>query len=163
MSGPEELELVRAREAKWDARFIALAEHVAGWSKDPSTKVGAVIVDEQRRVIALGYNGFPRGVDDAPERYADRAIKYPMVVHAELNAILNALGPVEGCTLYVTPLAPCAECAKAIIQSGIRRVIITREMSEGSGRWSESQQVGWTMMDEALIDVGWLNQDEGPR
>jgi dCMP deaminase len=143
--------------AKWDNRFMLLARHVAMWSKDPSTKVGAVIVDAKRRVIALGYNGFPRGVDDSPERYADRPTKYAHVVHAELNAILNALGPVDGCTLYVT-LEPCTTCAKAIIQSGIARVVLPdREgmsRSEVEERWGEDQTTAYQMMDEALLDVG---------
>ena len=142
---------------KWDERFMRLARHVAMWSKDPSTKVGAVVVDSKRRVIALGYNGFPRGVDDSPERYADRPTKYAHVVHAELNAILNALGPVEGCTLYVT-LEPCTTCAKAIIQSGIRRVVLPdrdgEPRSEVEKRWGEDQTLAYRMMDEALLDVG---------
>ena len=148
-------------ERKWDARFLELADHIAQWSKDPSRKVGAVIVDGHRRVLALGYNGFPRGVEDTPERYADKAQKYPMVVHAELNAILNALGPVEGCDMFVT-FAPCAECAKAIIQAGIRRVVITKEAADVSDHWKESLKVGWTMMDEAHVDVDYLGSENGP-
>src|SRR5450759_3287372 len=74
---------------KWDRRFIELARFVADWSKDPSTKVGAVIVRPDRTVAALGYNGFPRGVLDHSERYDHRPTKYEMVVHAELNSILN--------------------------------------------------------------------------
>lgn len=107
---------------KWDHRFMALAEHIAQWSKDPSTKVGAVIVDKHRRVIGMGYNGFPRGVGDEPSRYADRPTKYKFVVHAEANAILNASVPVEDSTLYVT-LAPCHECMKLIIQQGIKAIV----------------------------------------
>lgn len=107
---------------KWDRRFMDLAEHVAGWSKDPSTKVGAIIADLDNRVVGMGYNGFPRGVQDRKERYEDRPVKYGFVVHAELNAILNARpADLRGCTLYVT-LSPCRECAKAIIQSGIDAV-----------------------------------------
>lgn len=143
--------------AKWDERFMALARHVACWSKDPSTGVGAVIVDEKRRVVALGYNGFPRGVEDSPERLNDRPTKYAHVVHAELNAILNARGSVEGCTLYST-LECCTTCAKAIIQSGIRRVVLPDRSGESSSevikRWGEDQQIAYKMMDEALLDVG---------
>jgi dCMP deaminase len=106
---------------KWHQRFFDLAKHVAQWSKDPSTKVGAVIVNDRRIVIGVGYNGFPRGVLDHEDRYNDRPTKYAHVVHAELNAIFNATESVQGCTLYVT-LAPCNECAKAIIQSGITSV-----------------------------------------
>ena len=145
--------------AKWDERFMALARHIAKWSKDPSTKVGAVIVDRQRRVLAMGYNGFPRGVDDSPERYADREIKYAHVVHAELNAILNTGVPMalEGATLYTT-LEPCSGCAKAIVQAGISRVVLpNREgmsQSEVEERWGEDQRRAFQMMDEARLDVG---------
>ena len=89
---------------KWVKRFFRLANEVATWSKDPSTKVGAVIVGENKQIISQGYNGFPRGVDDTEERYNNREIKYKMVVHAEMNAILNALyngSSVKGATLYV--------------------------------------------------------------
>ena len=108
---------------KWDRRFIALAGHVAQWSKDPSTKVGAVLVRPvDMTVISMGFNGFPRGVNDLEERYSNRPLKYKLVVHAELNAILTAKEPLTGAHLYVT-LSPCNECAKAIIQSGIARVV----------------------------------------
>lgn len=161
MTKGTEIEAMEERERKWDRRFMALAQHVAQWSKDPSTKVGAVIVDDRNRVIAHGYNGFPRGVEDSPELYADREQKYPRVVHAELNAILNALGPVEGCTLFAT-LAPCCECAKAIIQAGIRRVVITPESAKTSDRWSESQKLAWDMMDQPGISVEWIGMENGP-
>jgi dCMP deaminase len=110
-------------ERKWEARFMRLAQEVASWSKDPSTQVGAVLVEPvTKRVISMGYNGFPRGVFDMESRYCDRPVKYQFVVHAELNAILAAKEPLDNATLYVT-LSPCNECAKAVIQSGIRRVI----------------------------------------
>lgn len=109
--------------AQWDKRFINLAEHIAQWSKDPSTQVGAVLVNPYTKVvIGMGYNGFPRGVDDHAYRYEKRSVKYEYVVHAELNAILNATENLRGSNLYVT-LSPCNECAKAIIQSGISRVV----------------------------------------
>ncbi|CAB4143763.1 ComEB Deoxycytidylate deaminase [uncultured Caudovirales phage] len=106
----------------WDKRFLELAEHVAQWSKDPRTKVGAVIVDEKKRVVSVGYNGFPRGVHDDPDRYEDRTTKHLFVAHAERNALDNAPLMVDGCTIYV-PLLPCNECAKSIIQKGIIRVV----------------------------------------
>ncbi len=106
----------------WDQRFLDLADHIAQWSKDPRTKVGAVIVDEKKRVVSVGYNGFPRGVCDDDDRYEDRPTKHLFVAHAERNALDNAPLMVEGCTLYV-PLVPCNECAKSIIQKGITRVV----------------------------------------
>lgn len=107
----------------WDQRFLDLAQHVAGWSKDPSTKVGAVIVDANRHVVGLGYNGFPRGVPDSPRDYDDRETKLSMTVHAEINAILNATGSVRGTTLYGWPFMPCSNCAGAVINAGIIRVV----------------------------------------
>jgi len=101
---------------------MELAEHVAQWSKDPSTKVGCVIVDKQNRVVSLGFNGFPRGIKDSTLRYMDKETKYLFVAHAERNALDNAPLSVEGCTLY-SPLLPCNECAKSIIQKGIKKVI----------------------------------------
>jgi len=107
---------------KWDRRFMELALHVAQWSKDPSTKVGAVIVKPDKRIVSVGYNGFPSGVCDHEERYAERAVKYKFVSHAERNALDNVSQDVKGCTLYST-LQPCPECAKSIIQKGIAEVV----------------------------------------
>jgi dCMP deaminase len=107
---------------KWDQRFLDLAAHISSWSKDPSTKVGAVIVNDKNHIISLGYNGLPRGVDDCEARYNHRDVKYKFVCHAERNAIDNAHTDVTGCTIYVT-LMPCNECAKSIIQRGIKRVV----------------------------------------
>ncbi len=109
----------------WDEYFMGVALLSAKRSKDPNSQVGACIVDENKRIVAMGYNGFPNGCcdDDLPwereGKFLD--VKYPYVVHAELNAILNANASVRGCTLYVA-LFPCNECAKAIIQSGIKHI-----------------------------------------
>ncbi len=97
---------------QWDYRFLQLAETVATWSKDPSTKVGSVIVDSKRRVIGLGYNGFPRRIQDLEERYSNRETKLKLVCHAERNALDNTPISVEGSTLYAT-LFPCNECCKS--------------------------------------------------
>ena len=110
---------------EWDWRFMDLASHVAGWSKDPSTKVGAVIVNEKRQVLGMGYNGFPRGVDDYFQRYENREVKLMLVAHAERNALDNTFTDSEGATLYST-LFPCTDCAKGIIQRGIKRVVTTK-------------------------------------
>ena len=141
---------------KWDLRFLELAKHVSSWSKDPSTKVGAVIVDDKRHVVGLGYNGFPRGVDDTDERLTDRPTKYAMVAHAELNAILNATTKASGSTIYVYPLPPCNECAKLIIQAGIKRVVAPKISHE---RWGNSNETAATMFSESeikleLVDIG---------
>lgn len=123
---------------KWTKRFLDLADHVAEWSYDPSTKVGAVIVDSKNRVVSLGYNGFPRGVKDLAERYNDRPTKHLFVAHAERNALDNAPLSVEGCTLYV-PLMPCNECAKSIIQCGITKVICYKPEREDNFNWDTTR------------------------
>lgn len=120
--------------SKWSQRFLDLAEHIAEWSHDPRTKVGAVIVDEQKRVVSMGYNGFPRGVNDSDERYNDRSTKHLFVCHAERNALDNAPHSVQGCTMYV-PLIPCNECAKSIIQNGISKVVSYKTNREDTFNW----------------------------
>jgi hypothetical protein len=97
----------KSEASKWELRFLELAHHVATWSRDPSTKVGCVIVDQRNRVLGMGYNGFPRGVLDLPERYADRPTKLSLTVHSEPNAILNSSGELDGASLFCT-LAPWA-------------------------------------------------------
>lgn len=111
----------------WDEYFMGVALLAAKRSKDPSTQVGACIVDNQKRILSTGYNGFPQGCsdDDFPwgREGKTEETKYPFVVHAELNAILNNRGKnLQGSRLYVA-LFPCNECAKAIIQSGIKKVL----------------------------------------
>jgi len=111
----------------WDETFMLLADLVAQRSKDPNSQIGACIVNEKNIVVGLGYNGFPIGCndDDLPWSRKDKNTlntKYPYVVHAEANAILNASTKLDGCVLYVN-LFPCNECAKLIIQSGIKEVV----------------------------------------
>ena len=106
----------------WDQRFLQLAAMVASWSKDPSTKVGAVIVRPNRTVASVGFNGFPRGMSDSPTLLNNREAKLSRTIHAELNAILNAEGPVRGFTLYCTH-DPCDRCAVSIIQAGVVKVV----------------------------------------
>lgn len=137
---------------KWDRRFIELARFVADWSKDPSTKVGAVIVRPDRTVAAVGFNGFPRGVLDHSERYDHRPTKYEMVVHAEMNSILNTRESLEDYTLYVTPLPPCSQCAAAIIQRGITRVVVLAK-KDLPPNWAEKWAVSKTMFAEAHVGV----------
>jgi dCMP deaminase len=107
----------------WDIRFVQLAKLVSLWSKDPSTKVGAVIVRPDKTIASVGFNGFPKGVPDQPSWYEDREVKYKIVKHAEENAILFAHEDISGHTLYVYPLPPCSSCAGDIIQRGIKRVV----------------------------------------
>lgn len=118
------------KRRSWDEYFLDIAELISTRSKDPSTKVGAVIVRD-KTILSTGYNGFARGInDDIPERY-DRPEKYLWTIHAEENAILNAgrLGvKTEGASLYVIPMHPCSNCALSIVQSGIKEVIFKKSV-----------------------------------
>lgn len=138
-------------DTHWNARFLALAQHISTWSKDPSTKVGAIIVRPDRTIASVGYNGFPRGVFDTDVALADRPTKYARTVHAEVNAILSAKEPLDGYGIYVFPLHPCASCAGIIIQSGIRRV--TAYMGETPDRWDESFRQAEMMFNQAGVSV----------
>lgn len=110
----------------WHAYFMGVAKLSAMRSKDPDTKVGACIINQDKRIIGIGYNGFPQGISDQEFPWQRQGeflkTKYPYVVHAEANAILNATQSLKGSTLYVT-LFPCNECAKLIIQSGIKEIV----------------------------------------
>lgn len=123
---------------KWDQRFIRIAEEVCLWSKDPSTKVGCVLVRD-RRILTSGYNGLPAGILDDPSRYEDREFKLSVVIHAEQNAYLNAVKTgtsTEGSTLYVT-FPPCSHCAASTIQAGVKKVICPNPMLAPE-RWREN-------------------------
>jgi len=111
------------RYLKWDARFLALAELVAGWSKDPRRKVGAVIVRPDMSVASVGFNGFPSRMLDRGERYSNQESKRSRIVHAEINALLFARERVVGCTLYTWPYGSCDRCAVQLVQAGIGHVV----------------------------------------
>jgi len=137
---------------------MSLAEHVATWSKDPSTQVGCVIVDKQNRVVSLGFNGFPRGIKDLTDRYNDKETKYLFVAHAERNALDNAPLSVEGCTLF-SPLLPCNECAKSIIQKGIAKVVSYEPTEDRPHlRWDITKQ----MFLEAGVQLYLINKTVTP-
>lgn len=135
---------------KWDKRFLKLAEHIATWSRDPSTKVGAVIANDLNIAIGLGYNGFPRGVSDSPRFYDDRETKLKLVVHAEANAILNATTQVRGCTIYTTHFS-CNECAKLVIQSGIKRIVSHK--TDMNSKWLNAWAIAEDMYKSANIGI----------
>lgn len=128
-------------DRKWGRRFLGLAEHVAEWSKDPSTKCGAVIVRPDRTVLSVGYNGFPRGTDDADALYEDRDEKYKRIVHCEMNAILTAHGQSKGCTLYTWPFLSCHRCAVHVIQAGIVRAVAPVVPPELRDRWADNLEL----------------------
>ena len=134
----------------WDERFLALAHHVSQWSKDPSTKVGAVLVGLDKRQVALGYNGFPRGVLDSASRLADRDIKLRYTIHAERNVLDNAHFPTQGATLYCTH-PPCTSCALSIISKGIARVVSSPMSSEFASRWGAEAFLSRDLFREAGV------------
>lgn len=138
---------------KWDIRFLEIARLISSWSKDPSTKVGAVVFDRDNRVVSLGYNGFPKGVEDSESRYADRETKYRMVVHAEMNAIMFAQRSLAGCAVATYPFMPCSNCAASIIQSGISRVVAPRLPLHLEQRWGESCRLSAEMFAESGIEL----------
>jgi dCMP deaminase len=138
---------------KWDERFVRIAQEVASWSKDPGTKVGAVLVSN-KRILATGYNGFPSGISDTLERYLDREVKLAYTVHAEVNALLNAAkngAPTESSTLYTT-FHPCVNCAAAVIQGGISRVV-SPSVRSAPERWWDSFTRAGDLLLEAGVEV----------
>jgi dCMP deaminase len=140
-------------DEKWDRRFLEMAEQIAGWSKDPSRGVGAVIVSGAKQIVATGFNGLPRGVKDLPERL-ERPAKYDYVCHAELNAIIqcarNGVSPV-GCTVY-TSFSPCIQCTLAIVQAGVARVVTYEYGGEQDAHWQESFAKAKAVMAEAGVE-----------
>ena len=134
----------------WDLRFLQLAGQVSTWSKDPSTKVGAVIVDGRKTVRGIGYNGLHRHIKDTSERLENRDLKYKLVIHAEVNAILNANGPLWNSTIYLWPFMPCSNCASAIINAGIGRVV---SIENDNPRWRESFELTRQLFEEADVDL----------
>lgn len=143
---------------KWDIRYLELAERVSSWSKDPSRQIGAVAVGSKGQVLAQGFNGFPRGIVDTADRYANREIKYKYVVHAEMNVIYNATYngvSLDGSTLYVSGLPVCSDCAKGIIQVGISRVVMKEQNIPQ--HWAESWGMTAGMFDEANINWEFIN------
>lgn len=140
--------------SKWIARYIKLAKEIASWSKDSSSCVGAVIVRPDRTIASVGFNGFPRGVEDSYDRIANRDTKLLYTIHAEMNAILSAKEPLTGCSIFVWPFQPCAHCAASIIQSGIKEVYCPYNAHlESYERWSDSFKAALQMFDEADVRV----------
>lgn len=136
---------------KWDKRFILLSKHIASWSKDPSTQVGCVIIGPDREIRSTGFNGFPRDVAD-DDRLDKRDEKYPIIVHAEENAVAQAarIGTkLKGCVAYVWPLPPCSKCARLLIQAGISECVsIEQEVSE---RWKDDVKRSKNLFEEAGV------------
>lgn len=136
---------------KWDQRFLDMAQSVAAWSKDPSTKVGAVITDGNKKVISLGYNGLPQWVEDNPDILNNREEKYKYIIHAEVNAILQAnKGEYFAGTIYTYPFLTCTQCAAMIIQAGIMRVVSYKCVDD---RWMARIEDSKKLLSMADIEV----------
>ena len=134
-----------SRQMKWAKRMLQVADLYSSWSKDPDHKVGAVITTADNRIVSAGYNGFPRGVEEVED--GDKLFS---VVHAEVNAIVNARCPIRGMTMTVTR-RPCAQCAAMIIQAGIK-VLVTRPFEPGS-KWYKSCKIGSQMMQDRGVHI----------
>lgn len=119
----------------WDFKYLDKAKFCSKWSKDPSTQVGAVISTLDNHPVSEGYNGFPQKVKDTHERLHNRDIKYKIIIHGELNALIFAQRSVQGCRLYTYPFMPCATCASIFIQAGIAEIVAPFSDNE---RWIES-------------------------
>jgi dCMP deaminase len=140
---------------KWDKRYMELAKAVASWSKDPSKKIGAVAIGSKGQVLAQGFNGFPRGIDDNDERLNDRETKYKYVVHAEMNLIYNATFngiSLDGSTVYVYGLPICSECAKGLIQVGVKQVVMCENSyQDADEKWMKSLELSVALLNESGI------------
>ncbi len=158
---PKDPRIIEIANDKWHSHFMKRASLASEMSKDPSTKVGAVIIGPNREVRSSGYNGMPIGVDDnISERSSNRDLKLMFYEHAERNAIILASRhgtPLEGCTIYINGerggLPACSDCARAIIQAGIVAVVITLTMEEVPERWKATCDIGLTMLYEAGVKV----------
>jgi dCMP deaminase len=145
---------------KWDKRFMGLTQHVSEWSKDRSTKVGAVIVDEDNTIISIGYNGFPRRMNDEIESRHERPVKYLYTEHAERNSIYNAVRSgvcLKGTKIYLTWF-PCPDCARAIINSGIKTVVAT-EPDYDMEKWGDLFKVSYEMLTECGVKIQWYSDE----
>jgi dCMP deaminase len=123
---------------KWDRRFLEMAKLVASWSKDPSTQTGAVIARSDKRVVSVGFNGFPQMMPDVEQHYAVREEKYSRIVHCEMNALLFAERSVTGCTLYTYPFISCDRCFVHMVQAGIIRFVAPRATADQLTRWGDA-------------------------
>lgn len=138
---------------KWDERYMNLAKEAASWSKDPSSKIGAVAIGNKGQVLSTGYNGFPRNIQDLEERLNNRDVKYKYIVHAEMNLIYNAVYngvSLDGSTLYVFGLPCCSNCALGILQVGVKRVVMAGDVD--NERWKESTDFAVGLFREAGVE-----------
>lgn len=144
--------MLTQNDIKWHKRYMELAEFVSRWSKDTRKKVGAVIT-EDRRIRGVGYNGFPRGIEDTHARLADREIKNLLMVHAEVNGLLAS--NLRGDTIYVYPCLPCAQCLGLLVQTGTIKTVVTLPLDLESS-WNQALVV--ELAREANIELVFLDE-----
>jgi dCMP deaminase len=144
--------------SKWDTRFLGLAAHISGWSKDPSSQVGAVITDGNR-IVSLGYNGFAAGVQDTRARLTDRNCKLNLTIHAEENAMIFAKRDLRGCTVFVTH-PPCPRCASKLIQEEVGRIVYISPSEDFLSRWADDLKLSHEMYQEAGIEISAYEIDQ---
>jgi len=138
----------------WDKRYLGLARYVSLWSKDPKRKVGAVVT-EGKYIVAVGYNGFPRGIADTKARLADPLIKLQLIIHAEVNALAAANG--KGDCVYVYPILPCTQCLSRLIQSNIKRIVTLDKITKPTTKWNP--ELVLSLAEEANIEVDFVSLD----
>lgn len=142
--------LSEEKQRKWDLRFLGLAQYVSLWSKDPSTKVGAVIVNGDQEPVSLAYNGFPRDIEDDERLLNNRELKLPLMVHAEMNALVFAKRSVKGFVVYTYPFMPCISCAIILMQAGIARVVAPHN---DNPRWAKNFEESARRLSEKGVEV----------
>ena len=143
---------------KWDIRYLELAKHISSWSKDPSSKIGAVAIGDKGQVLAQGYNGFPRNIVDTDIRLQDREEKYNYIVHAEMNVIYNASYngvSLDNSTLYVYGLPVCKSCSLGVVQVGVSRVVMPHQKI--TDRWLDSWIQSRRIFKEAGVKIEWYD------
>lgn len=146
---------------KWDERFLGVSREVSSWSKDPSTKVGAIAVDAQRKIVAQGYNGFPKNCNDSVEFYNNRDAKYARIIHAETNVICNACNSrigLQDATIYIYGMYPCPECVKLLAQVQVARIVFQIGETQNLEKWKVDFETSKSLMRE--LHIGFTHYKE---
>lgn len=147
------------KKVDWHKRYFELAGFIAGWSKDKNAGIGAIIVDDEKRIVSTGYNGFPSGCDDSVEERYERPLKYTWTEHAERNAIYSAAKngvQLKGTTMYIQWF-PCSDCARAIIQTGIKTLYCT-EPTYDHPKYGADFKISKEMLEECGIKLNFIEK-----
>lgn len=143
---------------KWDYRYLEIAKKVSTWSKDPSTQCGSVIVNTENKIISTGFNGFAKFIEDRGNRYRDRELKYKLIIHSEINALLQAKMFVKDFSIYSYPMIPCIRCCVQLIQAGIIKIVTCSMPKELKSRWDTI--LCESILKEANIELIYINSDD---